>query len=51
MCSLEIDLIYFFEILSAPSLLLPGQSSLSGCILYWAAAILKGHVEFQNDKF
>ena len=31
---------------------LPGQFSLSGqMFLYWAAATLKGHVEFQNIFF
>jgi len=30
----------------------PGQFSLSGQIfLHWAAATLKGHVEFQNNLF
>ena len=42
-------------ILLAPSELpanLPGQFSLSGQIgLHWAAATLKGLVQFQNQKF
>ena len=45
---------FYFEILLAPSELpanLPGQFSLSGqIILHWAAATLKGLVEFQNKK-
>ena len=44
-----------FQILLALSELpdnLPGQFSLSGQIsLHWAAATLKGLVEFQNKKF
>ena len=44
-----------FEILSAPSEIpakQPGQFSLSGQIfLHWAAATMKGHVEFQNNFF
>ena len=47
-------LVFYFEILLAPSELpanLPGQFSLSGQIfLHWAAATLKGLVEFQNKK-
>ena len=43
---------FYFEILLAPSVLpanLPGQFSLSGqMFLHWAAATLKGLVEFQN---
>ena len=46
---------FHFEILLAPSVLpanLPGQFSLSGqTFLHWAAAIMKGLVEFQNEKF
>jgi hypothetical protein len=46
---------FYLEILLAPSELpanLPGQFSLSGQIfLHWAAATLKGLVEFQNEKF
>ena len=45
---------FYFEILLAPSELpanLPGQFSLSGQLfLHWAAATLKGLVEFQNKK-
>ena len=45
---------FFFEILLAPLELpanLPGQFSLYGQIfLQWAAATLKGLVEFQNKK-
>ena len=44
---------FFFEIPLAPLEIpanQPGQFSLSGQIfLHWAAATLKGHVEFQND--
>ena len=50
--SLEIDLkffFYYFEIKS--ELLLPRQSSLSGCIISTVAATLKGQVKFQNDEF
>ena len=47
-------LVFYFEILLAPSELpanLPGQFSLSGQLfLHWAAATLKGLVEFQNKK-
>ena len=47
-------LFFYFEILRAPSEVpanLPGQFSLSGQIfLHWAAATLKGHVGFQNEK-
>jgi hypothetical protein len=47
-----LDKIYF-EILRAPSEMpanQPGQFSLSGQIfLHWAAATLKGLVEFQNN--
>ena len=47
-------LVFYFEILLAPAELhanLPGQFSLSGqFFLHWAAAILKGLVEFQNKK-
>ena len=46
---------FYFEILLAPSEIpanLPGQFSLSEqTLLYWAAATLKGLVEFQNQKF
>ena len=46
---------FYFEVLLAPSEVpanLPGQFSLSGQIfLLWAAASLKGLVEFQNIKF
>ena len=46
---------FHLEILCAPSEMpanLPGQFSLSGQIfLHWAAATLKGHVEFQNNFF
>ena len=49
-----IDRIFYFEILLVPSELpanLPGQFSLSGQLfLHWAAATLKGLVEFQNKK-
>ena len=45
---------FYFDILLAPSELpanLPGQFSLSGQLfLHWAAATLKGLVEFQNKK-
>ena len=45
---------FYFEIERAPSEIpanLPGQFSLSGQIfLHWAAATLKGLVEFQNKK-
>ena len=45
----------YFQIDRAPSEIpanLPGQFSLSGQILlHWAAATLKGLVEFQNKKF
>ena len=45
----------YFEILRAPSEIpanQPGQFGLSGQIfLHWAAATLKGHVEFQNNFF
>jgi hypothetical protein len=45
---------FYFEILRAPSEIpanLLGQFSLSGQIfLKWAAATLKGHVGFQNEK-
>jgi hypothetical protein len=45
---------FYFEILLAPSELpdnMPGQFSLSGQLfLHWAAATLKGLVEFQNEK-
>ena len=45
---------FYFEIRRAPSEIpanLPGQLSLSGQIfLHWAAATLKGLVEFQNEK-
>ena len=45
---------FYFEILLAPSELptnLPGQFSLSSqIVLHWAAATLKGLVEFQNKK-
>ena len=45
----------YFEIPHAPSEIpanQPGQFSLSGQIfLHWAAATLKGHVEFQNNFF
>ena len=48
-------LFFYFENLLAPSELpanLPGQFSLSGQLfLQWAAATLKGLVEFQNKKF
>ena len=44
----------FFEIHRAPSEIpanLPGQFSLSGQLfLHWAAASLKGLVDFQNKK-
>ena len=44
---------FYFEIEQAPSEIpanLPGQFSLSGQIfLHWAAAILKGLGEFQNE--
>ena len=47
-------LFFYFEILLAPSELpanLPGQFSLSRQLfLHWAAATLKGLVEFQNKK-
>ena len=47
-------LVFYFEILLAPSGLpanLPGQFSLSGQLfLQWAAATLKGLVEFQIKK-
>jgi hypothetical protein len=46
--------IFYFEILQAPSEIpanLPDLFSLSGQIfLHWAAATLKGLVEFQNKK-
>ena len=46
--------VFFFEILQAPSELpanLTGQFSLSGQLfLQWAAATLKGLVEFQNKS-
>ena len=46
---------FYFENLQGPSEMpayLPGQFSLSGHIfLHWAAATLKGLVEFQNEKF
>ena len=45
----------YFEIPRAPSEIpanQPGQFSPSGQIfLHWAAATLKGHVEFQNNFF
>ena len=45
----------YFEIPRAPSEIpanQPGQFSLSGkFFLHWAAATLKGHVEFQNNFF
>ena len=45
---------FYFEILLAPSEVpanLPGQFSLSGqTFLHWAAATLKGQVEFQYKK-
>ena len=45
----------YFEIPRAPSerpATLPGQFSRSGqIILHWAAATLKGLVEFKNKKF
>ena len=47
-------LVFYFEILLAPSELpanLPGQFSLSGQLfLHWAAATLKGLVEFLNKN-
>ena len=47
-------LVFYFEILLAPSELpanLPGQFRLGGQLfLHWAAATLKGLVEFQNKK-
>jgi hypothetical protein len=47
-------LVFYFEILLAHSELpanLPGQFSLSGQLfLHWAAANLKGVVEFQNKR-
>ena len=46
------DLFFYFEIGQAPSEIpanMPGLFSSSGPIfLHWAAATLKGHVEFQN---
>ena len=46
-------MVYYFEIPRAPSEILanqPGQLGLSGQIfLHWAAATLKGLVEFQNN--
>jgi hypothetical protein len=46
---------FYFEIERAPSEIpanLPGQFSLSGQIfLHWAAATLKGLIQFQNEKF
>ena len=46
---------FYFEIILAPSEIpanLTGQFSLSGQnFLHWAAATLKGLVEFQNKKF
>ena len=46
---------FIFEIPRAPSEIpanQPGQFSLPGQIfLHWAAATLKGHVEFQNKFF
>ena len=45
----------YFEIPRAPSEIpanQPGQFGLSGQIfLHWAAATLKGHMEFQNNFF
>ena len=45
----------YFEIPRAPSeipAIQPGQFGLSGQIfLHWAAATLKGHLEFQNNFF
>jgi hypothetical protein len=45
---------FYFEIERAPSEIpanLPGQFSLSGpFFLHWAAATLKGLVQFQNKK-
>ena len=47
-------LVFYFENILAPSELpanLPGQLGISGQIfLHWAAATLKGLVEFQNKK-
>ena len=47
-------IVFYFEILLAPSELpanLQGQFSVSGQLfLHWAAATLKGLVEFQNKK-
>ena len=55
MVTSDLDFFFYFEILLAPSEIpanLPGQFSLSGQIfLHWAAATLKGLVEFQNKKF
>ena len=46
---------FYFQILQAPSKIpvnLPGQFSHSGhFFLDWAAAALKGLVEFENKKF
>ena len=43
---------FFFEIARVPSEIPANQPGLSGQIfLHWAAATLKGHVEFQNIFF